>query len=179
MNKIMTKERMEIVKKGGDYAVSLVELMLTETNTKGLLAINKLNKKIEIEKQVWNSEKMSLRNEIGLLGKEVKGAKNGKDKVLTATQVVRELNLEGLTTTILNRWFVSRDLGAYKRFNCEKKRTFQPNQNFMRFIAQEGYCLTGHTVDGTKIKVVYSWDMIKRIEKLYKKDILEFIENTI
>ena len=165
MQNIMTKEREELIRKGGDLAVNVAKIMLLELD----MELKKSNANAILGYQIKIQEKNDMIDEV----------RDGREKVLTLTQVVKELNVEGLTTTMFNKWLVSRDLGQYKRFNSEKRRTFQPNENFMEYIAEEGYGLTGHTADGKKVKVMYSWDMVARIEKLYKADIVIFIEENL
>ena len=152
---MLSVKQVETIKKGGVEAVLLTNSLMAN------LKSDMLKKQLAITEEVK------------------KIYNNGNDKILTATQIVKELNIDRLTTTLLNKWFVSRGLGYYKRFNNEKRRTFQPNDNFRKYIAHEGYSLTGATADGVKVKVMYSWTMLDRINNLYRKQIIDFIEKEI
>ncbi|MBM7835758.1 ORF6N domain-containing protein [Clostridium sardiniense] len=107
---------------------------------------------------------------------KTKEIKDGNDKVLTCGQVVNQLEISELTTTILNEWFCLNGFGTMMKKQGEKKRCFQPSEKFLQLIAKEGYSMTGKTQKGDKIKVVYTVGLVKELIDNYLDSIKSYTE---
>lgn len=110
------------------------------------------------------------------VAEETAKLKDGTNKVLSAQQVVDMLGIRKLTTTILHEWFVENGFGELIKFPYERNRIFQPNQKFIDYVAVKGYSLTGTTVKGNKIKVVYSTAMVDRLLDKHMASIVKFVK---
>lgn len=108
--------------------------------------------------------------------KETEKIKDGNDKVLTCGQVVNQLGIPELTTTILNEWFCLNGFGVMMKKVGEKRRCFQPSEKFLELIAKEGYSMTGKTQKGDKVKVVYTIGLVKELLDNYLYSIKSYTE---
>ncbi|MEG1142683.1 MAG: antA/AntB antirepressor family protein [Clostridia bacterium] len=102
---------------------------------------------------------------------------DGNNLILTCGQVVTQLqfNVPNLTTTILNSWLADvLGLGEYKRFGKDKKRTFQPNEAYLKFVSGEGCAMTGKTISSGKITMYYTSSMVARIVKHHMGSLIEY-----
>lgn len=86
--------------------------------------------------------------------------RNGNNKIMNLSNIIKELKVEGLTTTIFNEWLCNEGFGDMVIYEGNKNRTFKPNQRFFHLLATEGYSLTGQMLNG-RIKVVYSSKMLE------------------
>jgi len=134
--------------------------------------INKLEKQIEELTQkdklyidlgrTGGSKAILIHKELAEIeiSEAVEKEKDGNDRILNGGQVVKELKIPYLNTTILNEWFSINNFGTMVKINGSKNRTFQPSQKFLDIIAKSGYCLTGKTQKQDKIKVVYTKTLV-------------------
>ena len=87
------------------------------------------------------------------------------------------LGIKGLTTTLLNKWFCENGFGEFTRLRDERNRFFAPNEKFEKYVAYEGYSLTGTTTKNDKTKVFYSTSMVDRLQERHMKSIVNFIKS--
>lgn len=162
-------------------------LDLYEGGVKGIEANKELiqievdkNSKIYEEKIKIQEENARLKLE--LVKKELKqkidDLQDGNNKIMSVSQLVNSLEIPGLTTTIFNKWLCKKGFGEYKLFPGEKRRIFQPNANFEKYISGKGYSLTGTTNKKNKVIVTYSQDMIKRIIDKYYEELCNIVEES-
>lgn len=104
-----------------------------------------------------------------------KKLRDGNNKIIAGSTLVDLLYIEGLTTTLLNEWFCENNFGVMKKLKHEKKRFFSPNERFTRYVAYEGYSLTGETVKKDKIKVIYSTEMASRLLERHRESLVNFV----
>lgn len=115
--------------------------------------------------------------------KATEKAKDGTDRLLSLTQIVHELNKHlnnpVLTTTVLNEFLSDvLELGEYKKFGKDKKRSFLPNEKFQNVITKSGSSLTGLTNKKDKLKIQFSTDMLNYILK-YKSQLEQYINSKV
>lgn len=143
MCKEREKELLVVILNGGMEAV-LASQELVQIRTK----------EIEIKLEQVKEEKEKIEEVL----------KNGNNKILTLTDVVRRLDIKGLTTTLFNNWLVYKGNGEWIKFKGDKNKTFQPNERYCDLIAYEGYSLTSVSTDKKgKKKVIYTSEMINII----------------
>ncbi|MGL5647129.1 MAG: hypothetical protein ACRDDY_04705 [Clostridium sp.] len=108
-------------------------------------------------------------------------ALKGENAMLNATQVVNllKVNVPDLTTTLLHEWFEHKELGVYKKIGKEKKRTFQPNDQYMKFVAGEGHALTRPTTNTKKVYVQYTSLMVGRIMNHHMSSLINFVNSRV
>lgn len=107
-------------------------------------------------------------------------AEDGVNKYWSTAEVVKRLNIDKLTTTILNKWFCSIGYGEMRRFKNQKNRYFHPNENFETNIAKLGYATTGKSLNNNKPKISYKPNIIEVLNKEEtRKSIEEFIHNEL
>lgn len=85
------------------------------------------------------------------------------------------LRIEGLTTTLLNKWFCENGFGEMKKLQHQRNRFFCPNERFEKYVAYEGYSLTGLTINNNKTKVFYSTSMVDRLTERHMRSIINFV----
>lgn len=154
---------------------------------KGIEASKELAQ-IEVDKNSkMYEEKIKIQEEnarlkLELVKKELKqkidDLQDGNNKIMSVSQLVNSLEIPGLTTTIFNKWLCKKGFGEYKLFPGEKRRIFQPNANFEKYISGKGYSLTGTTNKKNKVIVTYSQDMIKRIIDKYYEELCNIVEES-
>jgi len=105
----------------------------------------------------------------------LKGLKDGNNKIISCTTVVAMLRIEGLTTTLLNKWFCKNGFGEMKRLPHQRNRFFCPNERFEKYVAYEGYSFTGLTTNSNKTKVFYSTSMVDRLTERHMRSIINFV----
>lgn len=108
--------------------------------------------------------------------RKTKELRDGNNKVISATIVVRMLKIEDLTTTYLHEWFSENGFGEMKLEKSGKKRYFAPNEKFFDYVAKEGYSYTGETVKRDKIKAIYSINLVDMLLDNHMKSLVEFVE---
>lgn len=154
-------------------------ILILEGGTKALEASKELSnieseeeaKKIRIESE---REKRILNLEHEKRIREQKASRNHK---ISVTQVVELLGINGLTTGILHEWFANiKNLGTYEKPYGEKKRLFQPNEEFIKWVALEGYAFTGVTIKRNKISVAYSTELVERIQKQHINSLINYVK---
>jgi phage regulator Rha-like protein len=101
--------------------------------------------------------------------------RDGNNKIIAGSTLVDLIYIEGLTTTLLNEWFCENNFGEMKKLKHEKKRFFSPNERFTKYVAYEGYSLTGETVKKDKIKVIYSTEMASRLLERHRESLVNFV----
>lgn len=140
----------------------------------------KLSKKHELAIKIYDggSDAIIAHKELVKIevAEETARLKDGTNKILSAQQVVDMLCVRKLTTTLLHEWFVENGFGELVRFPYERKRIFQPSQKFIDYVAVKGYSLTGTTVKGNKIKVVYSTEMVDRLLDRHMASIVQYVK---
>ena len=136
-------------------AKQLLVLDIYEGGIKGLEGHKKLSK-IEVDEAI-------------------KGLKDGNNKIISCTTVVAMLRIEGLTTTLLNKWFCENGFGEMKKLQHQRNRFFCPNERFEKYVAYEGYSLTGMTINNNKTKVFYSTSMVDRLTDRHMRSIINFV----
>lgn len=140
----------------------------------------KLSKKHELAIKIYDggSDAIIAHKELVKIevAEETARLKDGTNKILSAQQVVDMLCVRKLTTTLLHEWFVENGFGELVRFPYERKRIFQPSQKFIDYVAVKGYSLTGTTVKGNKIKVVYSTEMVDRLLDRHMDSIVQYVK---
>lgn len=138
------------------------------------------NSKIYEEKMKIQEENARLKLELVKkeLKKKIDDLQDGNNKIMSVSQLVNNLEIPGLTTTIFNKWLCKKGFGEYKLFPGEKRRIFQPNVNFEKYISGKGYSLTGTTNKKNKVIVTYSQDMIKRIIDKYYEELCNIVEES-
>lgn len=104
-----------------------------------------------------------------------KKLKDGNNKIISCTTVVAMLRIEGLTTTLLNKWFCENGFGEMKKLQHQRNRFFCPNERFEKYVAYEGYSLTGLTINNNKTKVFYSTSMVDRLTERHMRSIINFV----
>lgn len=109
------------------------------------------------------------------VGEATKKLKDGNNKIISCTTVVAMLRIEGLTTTLLNKWFCENGFGEMKRLQHQRNRFFSPNEKFEKYVAYEGYSLTGSTINKDKTKVFYSTSMVDRLTERHMRSIINFV----
>lgn len=139
--------------------------------------------KQEIDKKVTLENYLDMdENERGLAyfveqkkNNELKSNLNGIGKHLNTGEVVDKLEIEGLTTTIYNKWLCANNYGELRRAEGQKVRYFHPNENFISSIVKNGYAQNGLTSTG-KPKVSYRPEFI---DKLKRDDIIESLQQYV
>jgi Rha family phage regulatory protein len=109
------------------------------------------------------------------IAEATKKLRDGNNKIIAGSTLVDLLYIEGLTTTLLNEWFCENNFGVMKKLKHEKKRFFSPNERFTKYVAYEGYSLTGETVKKDKIKVIYSTEMASRLLERHRESLVNFV----
>ena len=95
----------------------------------------------------------------------------------TAVEMIKDvLGLHDLTTGLFNKWLAEdRKLGTYETPIGEKKRRFEPNEDFFNWVALKGYAFTGKTRCGKKTNVQYSTAMVERIVDYHAGSLIKFV----
>ena len=106
-----------------------------------------------------------------------KKLKDGNNRIITGATVVEMLGIKGLTTTLLNKWFCENGFGEFTKLKHERNRFFTPNEKFEKYVAYEGYSLTGLTTKSNKTKVFYSTGMVDRLQERHMKSIVNFVKS--
>lgn len=106
----------------------------------------------------------------------IKDSFDGENMIITCGQVVDELKIEGLTTTIFNKWLEHMGLGEYTRFPGEKKKVFQPNEEYIKMFVKDGMAVTGKTFKRDKIKCVYTTKLVNTIKSNYMDNLRQFVK---
>ena len=128
--------------------------------------------KIEAEKE---KELLELRHRETLWLE--RQSRNQMIGVTTVVETLRDvLRIPELTSVLFNRWLAEeKNLGEYSVYPGEKKRRFEPNEDFFRWVALEGYSFTGKTRNGKKTNVQYSTAMVERIVNQHAGSLIKFI----
>ncbi|MGL5713970.1 MAG: antA/AntB antirepressor family protein, partial [Paraclostridium sp.] len=111
------------------------------------------NEAIEAHKQLLEIE---VKEATVPLIEDIKELRMGQFKSVSMTEIVRGLNIEGLTTTLLHEWFEAKGLGRYETRNKAKVRKFYHNDSFTRFIVDVGYARTRRSLDGNQEFIDYN-----------------------
>lgn len=106
----------------------------------------------------------------------VKDSFDGENMIITCGQVVDALNIEGLTTTIFNKWLEYMGLGEYVRFEGEKKKVFQPNDEYIKMFVKDGMAVTGTTFKRDKVKCVYTTKLVNTIKENYIDNLRQYVK---
>ena len=128
--------------------------------------------KIEAEKE---KELLELRHRETLWLE--RQSRNQMIGVTTVVETLKDvLRIPELTSVLFNRWLAEeKNLGEYSVYPGEKKRRFEPNEDFFRWVALEGYSFTGKTRNGKKTNVQYSTAMVERIVNQHAGSLIKFI----
>lgn len=105
--------------------------------------------------------------------------RDGNNKITTCTQVVKEINIKGLTTTIFHEFLCLNNYGTMTKTTGERRRCFQPSKKFEDIVAKEGHSYTGKTVKGNKAKVIYSTSLIDHIMDNHYQQLKDYVEITL
>ncbi len=107
---------------------------------------------------------------------ELKLERDGNNKILSGVyEVVNQLNINGLTTTIFNSWMEKKGLIKYVTFSGEKKKTAQPTQLFFDYVSKTGFSLTTAPSDKSgKIKMIYTTAFVDRIIDNHMASLIEY-----
>ena len=137
--------------------------------------------KIQLEFLNCSSTKaVMLHKQLVEIAKEeaIKEERNGNDKIVNLSTIVKEVNVEGLTTTIFNEWLCEQGFGEMVQYERNKKRRiFTPNDTFFNVLATKGYILTGKTLN-SNVKIIYTIRMIDYAKENIES-IREYIEKRI
>lgn len=108
----------------------------------------------------------------------IKEERNGNDKVTNLSTIVKEVNIDGLTTTIFNEWLCEQGFGEMVEYAGNKKRrVFTPNDSFFNVLASEGYILTGKTLK-SNVRIIYTTRMIEYVKE-NMQSLKEYVEKRI
>lgn len=95
----------------------------------------------------------------------IKEERNGTDKIANLSSIIKQVNIDGLTTTIFNEWLCEQGFGEMVQYDKNRKRRiFTPNDKFFNVLASEGYILTGKTLK-SNVKIIYTTRMIEYIKE--------------
>lgn len=75
----------------------------------------------------------------------------------------------------LHEYLESMNLGKYEKIGNDKNRTFQPNNHFMDILAHKGYCYTGNSNKGDKIKVDFNSNIVKWITTNHINSYIDYL----
>ena len=106
-----------------------------------------------------------------------RASRNQMIGVTTVVETLKDvLGIKELNSVLFNRWLAEeKNLGEYAKYPGEKKRRFEPNEDFFRWVALEGYSFTGKTRDGRKTNVQYSTAMVERIVNHHAGSLIKFV----
>lgn len=165
------------------------QLKLTRKQELAILILEGGIKALEASKELANIEAEEIKEKARIEAerekkileleheKKIREEKASRNHKISVTQVVELLGIEGLTTGILHEWFANiKNLGTYERPHNEKKRLFQPNSEFIKWVALEGYAFTGKTIKGNKISVAYSTELVERIQKQHINSLTNYVK---
>lgn len=100
-----------------------------------------------------------------------------RNQAISVTTVVDMLGIKDLNTVLFNRWLSEeKNLGTYETPKGEKKRRFEPNKDFFRWVALEGYSFTGKTIRGDKTHVMYSTNMVEKVQRDHMRSLVNFVK---
>lgn len=168
VSKLTRKQELAIIIiEGGNDALEaskeLAEIERKEAEEKAKIEAEKEKRLLELE----HKEKMA----------KERASRNQMIGVTTAVEMIKDvLGLYDLTTGLFNRWLAEeKGLGKYEIPVGEKRRRFEPNENFFKWVALEGYAFTGKTIDKKKTHVQYSTAMIERIVNHHAGSLIKFV----
>lgn len=130
----------------------------------------------EAEEQAEKEKKLLELEHENEMAKE-RASRNQMIGVTTVVETLKDvLGIKELNSVLFNRWLAEeKNLGEYAKYPGEKKRRFEPNEDFFRWVALEGYSFTGKTRDGRKTNVQYSTAMIERIVNHHAGSLIKFV----
>lgn len=168
VSKLTRKQELAIIIiEGGNDALEaskeLAEIERKEAEEKAKIEAEKERRLLELEHETEIAKERASRNQ--MIG------------VTTVVETLKDvLGIKELNSVLFNRWLAEeKNLGEYAKYPGEKKRRFEPNEDFFRWVALEGYSFTGKTRDGRKTNVQYSTAMVERIVNHHAGSLIKFV----